>query len=234
MGTFEYTLTEEEQTLLNKMYSNSDNINKGQLYNHQTNAIDTYRRMTQYLEKKYPGIEYKVVTFDIKNFLHSQTRLTFMCDNNDTIYEVHAVNEEATVFEDNYYCQLITNIYNSGIETTLNEQHIICCTYTQISGMFGEDFRDALPFEQIPNTTAQIDTTVFVDIDKTVGSPENITSRIEKTIRALNQYGYHKIYFVHGLTDYTDNPNALPEIRQNKNVKSSSFNTFNLRSKKNE
>lgn len=227
-------MTDEEITLLCGFYVNEDRIREGKLHDYQKETLDEFRMAKSYLQEKYPGYTYDFFSISPSDKTQSYTKVEFTIDESSGYYSVmvELLNGEYVV-TDNFYGYVLGAAFDEMLEQKLSEAGLTDFgVHAGLSGFVGKDIDANTTMDELLalGSTIKIDITVWIDMP---GLDENENQKkvalIESTVRELEIYGGHIVYFGEGVVNSCHTFDDFVEYRKKNSLESVSFNTFDMR-----
>ena len=225
---------EEEQLLIESFYMDEEDklrMQEGKLYSSEEKCILYSRAAIQYLEEKYPGVNFTIVSYESPSFLGTADPIIDYMDDSgsDKIYTMRLLEDDngEIIYTDNYYGTLIREKYDEYFMELLNENGFeSCITYTRIKENYGMEVNGDTSVEEILERDAGKDSYVFVEGSRAEG--ESIAKAVEQLIRDEGLYGYYQVYVLEDIDRIpTDGEELLKYARANdEKVIKRTFNTW--------
>lgn len=230
-------ITGEEEALLILTFQMDEEdvarIKEGDFYSNEEDCIINTRATLEYLEKKYPGVEFTVTLYEPPyHFVggHDYPIVTYTDDsgsNKEYIINLIQSEEGEIIFEDNYYGTLVRAAYDQYLMNLLAENNFgKVVTYTDIRGNFGTEVNGKITVEEILEKDISKHSKVFIE-----GNSENaklLAKDVEKLIREEDIYGSYMVYVLEDIDGISDDGQELFEyIKENgSELEARSFNTW--------
>lgn len=226
--------SEEEELLIKSFYMDEEDklrMQEGKLYGSEEKCILNSRATLQYLEEKYPGVKFTIVSYESPSFLGSSDPIIDYMDDSgsDKIYTMRLM-EDANgeiVFEDDYYGTSVQGRYDKYLMELLKENGFgDCITYTEITGNYGMEVNGDISVEEILNRDISKNSRVFVEGNSADG--ESIAKAVEELIREEAIYGSYQVYVLEDIDSISSDAKELLEYARanEEKVTKRTFNTW--------
>lgn len=227
-------LTEEEQTLLCKMYLSAEKINNGELNDYQLKALEHYREMKDYLAKKYSDQDFEIVSFDDDSGLSTIRRLVFTTPHSDNMFSVVVKGKNEEGYKDDYSVSLYTDMYIKRMKDIFVSLNCTMYIDAYIDGYTDENFTFSRDNDDISKLydVAKFRTALYIDKkDTSEEQKKQIVERVVEMIRSEKQYGSYEVCFVDFELGHFENTKECVDYCKNNRsqVEHHLFNTFDLR-----
>lgn len=213
---------EEEQLLINSFYMDEKDklrMQEGKLYDGEEKCILSSRATLRYLEEKYPGIKFTMVSYEPPSFFGTSNPIIYyMDDSGSNKTYTMSLSEDANgeiIFKDDYYGTLIQERYDEYFMELLNENGFEnCITYTTMKEHFGMEVNGDTSVEEILKLDAYKKGYVFVEGSAADG--EGIAKAVEQLIRDEGLYGFYLVYVLEDIDSISsDAEELLTYVRAN-------------------
>lgn len=186
-------LTNEEKSLLDLAFSDSERIWDGNLLDYQIVALNDLRTMMKKLYEKYPNFDLAVISFTPK----SKTRpaeIQFI--QKDTITE-YTMTYSNNVFADNFYDVPFEKEYDKIVEEILNDNDIKARVYTVFPFLISDNINSAKElFDYRPHLGRN--TELFISVSKLpdLDYADQFADEVQKVFIENSIYTSGIIFFV--------------------------------------
>ena len=194
-------LTGEEEELLCGYYVDDDRILEGRLLAHQRESLDAIRFAHSYLDKKYPGREFRFVYFLPANRVNRTAQINFICGDENDVYELYVdMKDEDYKARDTYYGHLIRDSYDEEICRIVKDAlGITCLSYTIFREPKGEEASADITVEKMLKIKDHFfrETSIFVNSDEI--NEEDIKEKLTELFQSKAVICAFGLYFRTGL-----------------------------------
>lgn len=200
-------MTDVEKELLCMTYGNDERIMEGKLTKRQKEGLKELRMATDYLEEKYPGYELNFFYFSNSTSYHKFCRLEFLVDGCEDYFTVQiAVTDDGYIIRDDFYGYVLGPAYNKMLTEKFAEAGIEnFVVHTRFGGYVGKEINSNISMDEFLIYMKNQNANVYVFIDMPGNNEyENmrIKNCIEEQLIAIDNRGYHSIFFATGITDH--------------------------------
>ena len=201
VGTVNNKMTEEEIALMADVFGEEDRMRSGDLFDFHVEALQQLRAGNEYLAKKYPGCDVKIISFSPATQLSPQANFLLQAKEINYTMTLNIVEGEY-VCADDYYGALIGAEYDKYVGSVLEAGGVTAEVYTSFSALLGDTVGKDTDVDEFLTVASK----AMRKTDIFVVEPENregVKEEIQTLIRNVGLYGTYVVYFV-DIDQYSD------------------------------
>ncbi|MDO4467911.1 MAG: hypothetical protein Q4C49_13065 [Bacillota bacterium] len=216
-------LSDEEIRLLCTIYSNTSQIQEGNLYSYQKETLKEIRAAKQYLLDKYEK-NFLVTSYTPISKLNSVGELYFK--EQDTLFECNIIKENPYLITDNYYGVLIEEKYDCALEELFqNKLQISSKIYTSFPSLKGKEINGKESVETLFSLRSKLNRTTYICMN----ADSSIIDKLQILLEDNGLYGAYHIFLAPDLLENISSKRTMKEeALSHPNVESYNFNLFHI------
>lgn len=219
-------MTEEEIQLMCGAYGAEERIQQGKLFDYQVSGLKQLRAGLSYLEEKYPGTDFEILTFAPANKFNPQAKLLIRGEGEQTYSLTVEPQDDTYLCLDNCYSLWLKDQYDAYVTALLQANGISGCAYSTLTELVGIGIGPETSVEEFIAYTPKIDRTT----DVYLLAPGDLDAEAQKIQNIIREAGLYGSYYVHAVP--SEEFGSAEEMDQNRKSGSDwkrvSFNCFDI------
>ena len=189
------TMSDREKEILGRVYADKKQITEGKLFSHQKEALRQLRAGLDYLERKYPGYEFNILSFAPANKFTPWAVFQFQNQPSEECVMTITPQNGDFVCADNYYSVLLREKYDDELQKILAHNGFEVVTYTLFPTPMGEEIGENTSTDTLISmgTSLTRNTNLYLFANQ---ESETTAQALQAALSANGIYGFYSLYFV--------------------------------------
>ncbi len=195
-------MTDEEKALLDLAYTDGKRILEGKLFDYQEKALRELRACREYLKKRYPREEFRILSFQPSS-RKGCVEMQFIQPQRDTTE--YLLKYEGGEYTDNFYDVPYEREYDEIVEGILAEAGIPARVYTYFPFLVGDVIRSGKDLmDRRPHLGRHTALFLSADVPPEAEEAEALTENVRQFFRENGFYSSGILFVVPGMEQMKD------------------------------